>query len=144
MNPDSLDLSEEGEPIIDEEEHSGSFALEENKTSKPKQSKTKKKKKQNTQSFQMGLLQPMGIAYLVATVPVILVGSIRYSEGMSDPITYARYALLLIGALAGFAFIQKKNPKEFFEHAGLTLAPFWGVIAIAAGTGVGYAGGFSG
>ena len=140
VNPDlRFDLSAEGEPIIDEE-HSGSFSLNENKSAQPKKSETKKveKKKQNNQSFQMGLLQPMGFAYLVATIPVILVGSIRYTEGMSDPITYARYALLLLGALVGFSLIQKKNPKEFLEHAGLSMAPFWSLFAIAAGTGIGY------
>ena len=79
----------------------------------------------------------MGFAYLVATIQVILVGSIRYTEGMSDPITYARYALLLLGALVGFKLIQKKNPKEFLEHAGLSMAP-WSLFAIAAGTGIGY------
>ena len=79
----------------------------------------------------------MGFAYLVATIPVILVGSIRYTEGMSDPITYARYTP--IAWCSGRVFVNsKKNPKEFLEHAGLSMAPFWSLFAIAAGTGIGY------
>ena len=86
----------------------------------------------------MGLLRPMGIGYVVATLPVILVGSIRYTQGMSDPITVARYALLTIGALVGFSFLYKKKPTEFFEHASFSIAPFWGLFAIIAGGVVGY------
>ena len=45
VNPDlRFDLSAEGEPIVDEE-HSGSFSLNENKSAQPKKSETKKVKK---------------------------------------------------------------------------------------------------
>lgn len=144
VNPDlKFDLSEEGEPIIEEDFQEVVKSTQSNNHKKTEQKKTKKRKKApaQAQNFNQGLLLPMGIAYIIATVPVILVGNIRYTEGMSDPITVARYFILLAGTLVGYSVVFKKKPTDFLSHAGLHPSPLWSLVAIVLGTAIGYSSG---
>lgn len=141
VDPDlKFDISAEGEPIVDDPADPNPILPPTTKKAATEKQKPRKQKAAS-HNFDTGLLLPMGLGFVTVTLPVILVGKIRFTEGMSDPIPLARYIILGLGALISFCIVYRQAPKGFLKHAGLGISPFWSIFAVIIGALIGYSSG---